>query len=131
LVALVGAHLRRSVTFADVSFGTTAEFGLGAAYALFEHRQVGTGLALEWLVKPALQRDERGIHGVGQRVETRRVPSDWMLSVSQRLNRSHFALAFGTSIPLSTRNIDERSERFAGPPGVQLRLRLSAEVAID
>ena len=131
LGALLGGHLRQTATFGDVRFGSELQLALGSAVRI-DH----ASLALEVQALPSLTRDER--RGQSTHSSLRRVPADWCLTWTQRLEPVRMSLGVGGSIPLTQRErtsldasgaeIRRETEVLSGPPGASFRVRWGLDV---
>jgi hypothetical protein len=117
----LGARLRQRETLADTSFGSEAWFALGVSQRL----PLDLAVAAEAWALPSLTRDEQRFLD-GSTVRLQRVPSEWLLSVAWQHAQQRYALAVGSSLPLTVREAAQ-SERFAGPPGPVLRVGVKVE----
>jgi hypothetical protein len=118
LTTEVGARLRSASEFGNLRFGSEAYAALNAGWKL----PWGTTVFVEWWATPNLTVDEAT--SIRPR-RVRRSPSEALLGVSQAWDHLAALVGLGTSVPLSTEEIDGQStEGFAGPPGPRFRLHL-------
>lgn len=125
VTAELGARLRSASSLGSVRFGSEASVAAGVGATLVPQLQ----LLLEWWALPALTRDE--VQYPNARIESRRIPSELLLSLRTQIARAMIQAGAGTSLPISLSHHDPEGDvaTFAGAPSAALRLQLQLEVA--
>ncbi|MEN9580367.1 MAG: hypothetical protein RJA70_3376 [Pseudomonadota bacterium] len=110
--AIGGLHLRRSVSFGDLRFGSEALFGAGVAYSRWN-----ASLSTELQLRPALQSDESA---AGATIH--RFPAALLFNLGYPFGPVHAAIGVGSSLPVSVTQKGATSDRVSGPPGSVFRM---------